>query len=115
MGQDQEIIDAFKAKYNYVPNQSEMFQFYNTEYTPPSPIDVAQTLGSIPGYTANQGGLINGVGGPTEDKNLGYLSDGEFVTTERAVRGKDPMGLGNRMRGAQQMYLEMKNAERRVA
>jgi hypothetical protein len=115
MGQDQEIIDAFQAKYNYVPNQSELFQFYNTEYTPPSPIDVAQTLGNIPGYVANQGGFINGVGGPTEDKNLGYLSDGEFVTTERAVRGKDPMGLGNRMRGAQQMYLEMKNAERRVA
>jgi len=113
-----ELIAAFNAKYNYTPSSQELIQFYNTEYTPPPPVNIAQTLGTIPGYaplTAAGGGYINGVGGPKSDSNLARLSDGEFVFTEAAVRGADPTGMGDRLRGATAMYNNMKDLERRVA
>ena len=116
--EEAELIAAFNAKYNYTPSSQELIQFYNTEYTPPPPVNIAQTLGTIPGYTgfaAKGGGYINGVGGPKSDSNLARLSDGEFVFTEAAVRGADPTGMGDRLRGATAMYNNMQDLERRVA
>jgi hypothetical protein len=47
-------------------------------------------------------------GGPVQEARL---SDGEFVMTERAVRGA---GGGDRDRGAQNMYRMMNRLERRA-
>ena len=116
--EEAELIAAFNAKYNYTPSSQELIQFYNTEYSPPPAVDIAQRLGTIPGYaplTAAGGGYINGVGGPKSDSNLALLSDGEFVFTEAAVRGADPTGMGDRLRGATAMYNNMQDLERRVA
>ena len=118
LGQEEDLIAAFNAKYNYTPSSQELIQFYNTEFTPPPPVNIAQTLGTIPGYTgftAKGGGYIDGVGGPKSDSNLAFLSDGEFVFTEAAVRGADPTGMGDRLRGATAMYNNMQDLERRVA
>ena len=70
---------------------------------------------------AAQGGYIEGPGtGRSDSINAGIyqdgqkvqearLSDGEFVMTERAVRG---MGNGDREKGAARMYEIMKQYER---
>ena len=62
--------------------------------------------------------LITGPGGERDDKIPAMLSDGEFVTNARAVRGIGalagaPMGdpFAQRMEGAKQMYAMQKAAE----
>lgn len=58
-------------------------------------------------------GAISGPGTPTSDSIPAMLSDGEFVMTEKAVRGA---GNGDRRAGAKRMYALMhrleKNAQR---
>jgi hypothetical protein len=62
--------------------------------------------------------LVTGPGGERDDKIPAMLSDGEFVTNARAVRGigalagapmDDP--FAQRMEGAKQMYAMQKAAE----
>jgi hypothetical protein len=60
---------------------------------------------------AADGGMINGPGTGTSDSIPGWLSDGEFVFTEKAVRGADPTGQGRRQAGANNMYNIMRNFE----
>jgi hypothetical protein len=55
--------------------------------------------------------MINGPGTGTSDSIPGWLSDGEFVFTEKAVRGADPTGQGRRQAGANNMYNIMRNFE----
>ena len=63
-------------------------------------------------FSAAGGGYVNGIGGPKDDSNLARLSDGEFVMTERAVRGA---GYGDRMNGAARMHDIMQGFERSAA
>ena len=115
------LIEEFEAQYNYTPSSDELYQFYQGSFDP-QPVNVAQTISTIPGYTglgaglptltAAGGGYIDGVGGPKTDSNLARLSDGEFVMTEKSVRGA---GGGDRMKGAAKMYQMMNGLERRVA
>jgi hypothetical protein len=65
----------------------------------------------VPTRFAADGGMINGPGTGTSDSIPGWLSDGEFVFTERAVRGADPTGQGRRQAGANNMYNIMRNFE----
>jgi len=57
-------------------------------------------------------GQISGPGTPTSDSIPAMLSDGEFVFTEKAVRG---LGGGDRREGAKKMYALMHNLERNAA
>jgi hypothetical protein len=130
---EEDVLAAFNAQYNFAPTADQLYQFYTTEYVPNQQVNVASTIGNLPGYSnanvpaglnitsgslpggiiaAAGGGYINGVGGPKSDSNLARLSDGEFVMTEAAVRGA---GKGDRMEGARQMYQMMEGLERRVA
>jgi hypothetical protein len=114
-GQEQDVLDAWNEQYNYTPSSSELYAFYTNEYVPNQQVNVAQTIGGIPGYTnilAAGGGYIDGVGGPKSDSNLARLSDGEFVMTEASVRGA---GYGDRIAGARRMYDIMNGLEKRVA
>ena len=58
--------------------------------------------------------MIRGPGTGTSDSIPGWLSDGEFVLTERAVRGADPTGQGRRDAGANNLYNIMRNFEMRA-
>jgi hypothetical protein len=108
---------AFEAQYDYTPSSDELYTFYTSSFNPQQ-ATVGQLIGGTPGYaglpvlTAAGGGYINGVGGPKTDSNLARLSDGEFVMTEKSVRGA---GNGDRMKGAAEMYRMMNGLERRVA
>ena len=76
-----------------------------------------------PIYGMNEGGYIEGPGSGTSDSipamiyqdggpvQEARLSDGEFVMTEDAVRGA---GMGDRARGAAEMYKMMNNLEGRA-
>ena len=129
-GDEDAARQAFEEQYNYTPTADELYTFYTTSYVPTQPT-VAETISDIPGFidvgaqqqqtanvtgiptiTAAGGGYIDGVGGPKTDSNLARLSDGEFVMTEKSVRGA---GNGDRMRGAAEMYRMMDGLERRVA
>jgi len=119
--QEADVLAAFNQRYNFTPSADQLYQFYTTEFVPNQQVNVAGTLGNIPGYTgilqntpiaAAGGGYINGVGGPKSDSNLARLSNGEFVMTEAAVRGA---GGGDRTEGARRMYQMMNGLERRVA
>jgi hypothetical protein len=114
--EQQSVLDAWNAQYNYTPSSSDLFAFYTNEYVPNQQVNVAQTIGGIPGYgspiLAAGGGYIDGAGGPKSDSNLARLSDGEFVMTEASVRGA---GYGDRIAGARRMYDIMNGLERRVA
>jgi len=57
-------------------------------------------------------GQISGPGTPTSDSIPAMLSDGEFVMTEKAVRGA---GNGSRREGARKMYALMHQLERNAA
>ncbi len=57
-------------------------------------------------------GQISGPGTPTSDSIPAMLSDGEFVFTEKAVRG---LGGGDRREGAKKMYALMHHLERNAA
>ena len=63
---------------------------------------------------AADGGMINGPGTGTSDSIPGWLSDGEFVVTEKGVRGADPTGQGRREAGAANLYNIMRNFEMRA-
>ena len=63
---------------------------------------------------AADGGMIRGPGTGTSDSIPGWLSAGEFVLTERAVRGADPTGQGRRQAGANNLYNIMRNFEMRA-
>lgn len=75
------------------------------------------------GSTFARGGIVNGPGHGTSDSipakiyqdgqpvREARLSDGEFVMTNRAVRGA---GDGNRAKGAAEMYRMMRQLERRA-
>ena len=67
-----------------------------------------------PSIFAADGGMIRGPGTGTSDSIPGWLSDGEFVLTERAVRGADPTGQGRRDAGANNLYNIMRNFEMRA-
>ena len=67
-----------------------------------------------PTQFAADGGMIRGPGTGTSDSIPGWLSDGEFVLTERAVRGADPTGQGRRDAGANNLYNIMRNFEMRA-
>ena len=76
-------------------------------------VDVLESLrprmaggGTIMDYT--QGGQAVGPGTATSDSIPAFLSDGEFVMTNKAVKG---FGGGNREQGAQKLYSMMKKAE----
>ena len=62
--------------------------------------------GTIMDYT--RGGQAVGAGTATSDSIPAFLSDGEFVMTNKAVKG---FGGGNREQGAQKLYNMMKKAE----
>ena len=62
--------------------------------------------GGIMDYT--RGGHAMGPGTGTSDSIPAFLSDGEFVMTNKAVKG---FGGGNREQGAQKLYNMMKKAE----
>jgi hypothetical protein len=113
---EQAVLDAWNQRYDYTPSSSELYQFYTSDYLPNQQVNVASTLGSIPGYSppilAAGGGYIDGAGGPKSDSNLARLSNGEFVMTEAAVRGA---GYGDRILGAKRMYNIMNGLERRAA
>jgi hypothetical protein len=76
-----------------------------------------------PRFGMNEGGYIEGPGSGTSDSipamiyqdggpvQEARLSDGEFVMTEDAVRGA---GMGDRARGAAEMYKMMNNLEGRA-
>jgi len=68
----------------------------------------------VPTQFAADGGMIRGPGTGTSDSIPGWLSDGEFVLTERAVRGADPTGQGRRDAGANNLYNIMRNFEMRA-
>ena len=57
--------------------------------------------GGIAAINMDQGGAVNGPGGPKDDVIDAKLSDGEFVMTAKAVEN---LGGGNRLAGAKQMY-----------
>ena len=65
-------------------------------------------------FAVADGGMIRGPGTGTSDSIPGWLSDGEFVLTERAVRGADPTGQGRRDAGANNLYNIMRNFEMRA-
>jgi hypothetical protein len=131
--QEADVIAAWSERYDFTPTSDQLYTFYTNEYLPNQQIDVAQTIGQIPGYgnvslapsttagvvgdifQAAGGGYIRGKGTPKSDSNLALVSNGEFVMTEAATRGADPLGLGDRMRGARRMYDSMKELEARVA
>jgi len=76
-------------------------------------VDVLESLrprmaggGTIMDYT--RGGQAVGAGTATSDSIPAFLSDGEFVMTNKAVKG---FGGGNREQGAQKLYGMMKKAE----
>ncbi len=76
-------------------------------------VDVLESLrprmaggGTIMDYT--RGGHAVGPGTATSDSIPAFLSDGEFVMTNKAVKG---FGGGNREQGAQKLYSMMKKAE----
>ena len=75
-------------------------------------VDVLESLrprmagGGIMDYT--RGGHAVGPGTATSDSIPAFLSDGEFVKTNKAVKG---IGGGNREQGAQKLYSMMKKAE----
>jgi len=114
---EDDLREQFEDQYNYTPSSEELYSFYTGSYVPQQ-ATVEQTIGGTPGYTdiptftAAGGGYIDGVGGPKTDSNLARLSDGEFVMTEKSVRGA---GDGDRMKGAAEMYRMMNGLERRVA
>jgi hypothetical protein len=56
-------------------------------------------------------GAISGPGTGTSDDVPAMLSDGEFVLTEKAVRGA---GNGSRRQGVQNLYNLMRNFEATV-
>ena len=84
---------------------------------------VGRPIFGQPTVYANRGGYIEGPGSGTSDSipamiyqdggpvQEARLSDGEFVMTEDAVRGA---GMGDRARGAAEMYRMMNNLERRA-
>jgi hypothetical protein len=113
---EQDVLAAWNQRYDYTPSSSELYQFYTSDYLPNQQVNIASTLGSIPGYSspilAAGGGYIDGAGGPKSDSNLARLSNGEFVMTEAAVRGA---GYGDRILGAKRMYDIMNGLERRAA
>ena len=115
-GMEEDVMDAWSQRYDYDPTPGQLYQFYTSEYTPPTTVPANQIIAGLPGYTnlggAAGGGYINGVGGPKSDSNLARLSDGEFVMTAKAVEGA---GNGDRMAGARRMYEVMNGLERRVA
>ena len=134
--QEGDVLDAWNDRYNFTPSSEQLYAFYTNEYVPNQQVNVAQTIGQSPGYTDQQlvslapsaaveglgnifqaagGGYIKGKGGPKSDSNLALVSNGEFVMTEAATRGADPLGLGDRMRGARKMYDSMRELEARVA
>jgi len=57
--------------------------------------------GGLASLEMDQGGAVNGPGGPKDDVIDAKLSDGEFVMTAKAVEN---LGGGNRLAGAKQMY-----------
>ena len=57
--------------------------------------------GGIAALQMDNGGAVDGPGGPKDDIIDAKLSDGEFVMTAKAVEN---LGGGNRMAGAKQMY-----------
>ena len=76
-------------------------------------VDVLESLrprmaggGTIMDYT--RGGHAVGPGTATSDSIPAFLSDGEFVMTNKAVKG---IGGGSREQGAQKLYSMMKKAE----
>jgi hypothetical protein len=97
----------------------------------PAPLTLADIQMSTPSYAGyvpryNAGGIaalaqggyprrtgqISGPGTPTSDSIPAMLSDGEFVMTEKAVRGA---GNGSRREGARKMYALMHQLERNAA
>ena len=138
--QEAEALAAWNERYDYAPNAQQLYQFYTTQFVPNQQVDpgviagtpgygstpqisglaiqplpTALPAGSPPGglpILAAGGGYINGIGGPKDDSNLARLSNGEFVMTERAVRGA---GYGDRMDGAARMYDIMQGFERSAA
>jgi len=57
--------------------------------------------GGIAALQMDNGGAVNGPGGPKDDVIDAKLSDGEFVMTAKAVEN---LGGGDRMAGAKRMY-----------
>jgi len=57
--------------------------------------------GGLASLQMDNGGAVNGPGGPKDDVIDAKLSDGEFVMTAKAVEN---LGGGNRLAGAKQMY-----------
>ena len=60
--------------------------------------------GGIATLEMDNGGAVNGPGGPKDDVIDAKLSDGEFVMTAKAVEN---LGGGDRMAGAKRMYQMM--------
>jgi len=60
--------------------------------------------GGIATLEMDNGGAVNGPGGPKDDVIDAKLSDGEFVMTAKAVEN---LGGGNRLAGAKRMYQMM--------
>jgi hypothetical protein len=86
-----------------------MPQYYNQPVRRAAAGGIAElATGGYPRRT----GQISGPGTPTSDDIPAMLSDGEFVFTEKAVRG---LGGGDRREGAKKMYALMHHLERNAA
>jgi hypothetical protein len=86
-----------------------MPQYYNK---PPRKAATGGIAELATGGYPRRTGQISGPGTPTSDDIPAMLSDGEFVFTEKAVRG---LGGGDRREGAKKMYALMHNLERNAA
>ena len=70
---------------------------------------VVQLANGSKKFFPRKNGAINGPGTGTSDDIPAMLSDGEFVSTAKAVRNA---GGGDRREGAKRMYQTMKNLEK---
>jgi hypothetical protein len=110
-GTPQQVGAAINAPsgYSYAQNlmqapapQQQQLPMYNAAVAP----------WNVPSYASlAEGGHVRGAGTATSDSIPAYLSDGEFVMTNRAVRGA---GGGNLREGARRLYAMMDELERRA-
>ena len=101
------------SMYDFMPRYAAMGGIMSNAM-PPSPVmrDMGGIASLAKGGYPRRTGQISGPGTPTSDSIPAMLSDGEFVMTEKAVRGA---GKGNRMAGAKKMYALMHQLERNAA
>ena len=100
------------APVSYGTGTTNMMSDYSSMPLPSIPVTSYQNFSQLPGVqpyvNAASGGHIEGPGSGTSDDISAMLSDGEFVFTAKAVRGA---GMGDRRKGAREMYRLMRQFE----